>query len=152
MALLSTYNVGELKMNIALRKERLMEIAEDCFYKYGSYAITVPSFLVEQKFAFQIEKIEQYNHEISCILRKVKRMDPGTECKLGWDTTLGWLRYTEDDAQWCSIYNAVFLCGLGIAAGWLTVTQPKEIFQDNIEITPLRILFERRSIKPSRIK
>ena len=42
MALLSTYNVGELKMNIALRKERLMEIAEDCFYKYGSYAITVP--------------------------------------------------------------------------------------------------------------
>lgn len=111
MALLSTYNVGELKMNIALRKERLMEIAEDCFYKYGSYAITVPSFLVEQKFAFQIEKIEQYNHEISCILRKVKRMDPGTECKLGWDTTLGWLRYTEDDAQWCSIYNAVFLCG-----------------------------------------
>ena len=79
-------------------------------------------------------------------------MDPGTECKLGWDTTLGWLRYTEDDAQWCSIYNAVFLCGLGIAAGWLTVTQPKEIFQDNIEMTPLRILFERRSIKPSRIK
>ena len=70
MALLSTYNVGELKMNIALRKERLMEIAEDCFYKYGSYAITVPSFLVEQNLLFKLKRLNNIIMRLAVYLGK----------------------------------------------------------------------------------
>lgn len=145
-------------MNVVLTKERLMEIMGDCFYRNG-IAITVPSFFMEQKYAFQIEKIEKYSHEIGCMLKRVKHecsTDENnykmsrTESKLGYFTMLGWLRYTEDDIQWCSIFDADCFCALGLAAGWLEVLQPlKGIFQDNPEIVPLCILLKRSSIKSS---
>lgn len=148
-------------MNIVLTKERLMEILEDCFYKSGEYAITVPSFFSEQKFAFQIEKIEKYSYEISCMLRRVKHKrlvdeknyaNPRPESEVGWFTMLGWLRYTKDDVQWCSIYDADCFCALGIAAGWLEVTQPKEIFEDNLDLMPLHILLKKPPTKPAKEK
>lgn len=148
-------------MNVILTKERLMEIRDDCFCRNGREAITVPSFIIEQKYAFQIEKIEKYSYEIGCMLRKVKHerivderkpTKPRYESELGWATKLGWLRYTEDDVQWCSIFDADCLCALGIAAGWLEVTQPKEIFQDNLEMMPLHILLKKSPIKSSQAK
>ena len=147
-------------MDVVLTREHLMGIAQDCFYKNGRNAITVPSFFNEQKFAFQIEKIEEYSYEISSMLRRVKHervedgatMSPKPESELGWFTTLGWLRYTENGEAWCSIYDADLLCALGIAAGCLEVAQPKAIFQDNLEMLPLHILLRRSSAKPLRAK
>lgn len=148
-------------MNIVLTKERLMEILEDCFYKSGEYAITVPSFFLEQKFVFQIEKIEKYRYEIGCMLRRVKHerlvdeknyTKPRLESEMGWFTMLGWLRYTKDDVQWCSIYDADCFCALGIAAGWLEVTQPKELFENNLESIPLHISLKEPFIKPAKEK
>lgn len=146
-------------MNTVLTQERLMEILYDCSYKSGNYAITVPSFFMEQKFVFQIEKIEKYSYEISCMLRRVKheRLEdvmnyarPRPESEMGWFTTLGWLRYTTDNVQWCSILDADRFCALGIAAGWIEVTQPKEIFEDNLDLMPLHIFLKKPSAKTTK--